>query len=133
MYFFSTGVNAARDAALTFMVGGPETSFIEAKAVLDNMGKNVIHCGAVGNGQVIFFCFFFVLLIIVTVILITVSGPKPAKILTLNLQNKHFLVTNFNHDDLLRYDVMPFFFLSIYCGQKSTPNCRRLNYFLKKF
>lgn len=44
------GVIAARDALLTFMVGG--TKFDEAKKVLENMGKNIIHCGPVGTGQV---------------------------------------------------------------------------------
>uniref|UniRef100_A0A0B6YUP5 3-hydroxyisobutyrate dehydrogenase n=1 Tax=Arion vulgaris TaxID=1028688 RepID=A0A0B6YUP5_9EUPU len=52
----SGGVNAARDAGLTFMVGGPESSFIQAKVILDNMGKNVIHCGAVGTGQAAKIC-----------------------------------------------------------------------------
>jgi len=44
------GVVAARDALLTFMVGGQK--FDEAKKVLENMGKNIIHCGPVGTGQV---------------------------------------------------------------------------------
>lgn len=43
---------AARDALLTFMVGGPAERFEEAKSILDNMGKNVVHCGKVGTGQV---------------------------------------------------------------------------------
>ena len=43
---------AARDALLTFMVGGKEDKFPEAKELLDNMGKNVVHCGKVGTGQV---------------------------------------------------------------------------------
>lgn len=46
------GVVAARDALLTFMVGGPEKYFEQAKALLSNMGKNVVHCGPVGTGQV---------------------------------------------------------------------------------
>jgi len=48
--FCCVGVVAARDALLTFMVGG--SKFDEAKKVLENMGKNVIHCGPVGTGQV---------------------------------------------------------------------------------
>ncbi|GFO24168.1 3-hydroxyisobutyrate dehydrogenase [Plakobranchus ocellatus] len=52
----SGGVNAARDGVLTFMVGGPEGSFAEAKAILDNMGKNIVHCGAVGTGQAAKIC-----------------------------------------------------------------------------
>lgn len=52
----SGGVNAARDALLTFMVGGPEEAFTKAKAVLDKMGKNVVHCGPVGTGQAAKIC-----------------------------------------------------------------------------
>ena len=44
------GVVAARDALLTFMVGGQK--FDDAKKILDNMGKNIVNCGPVGNGQV---------------------------------------------------------------------------------
>jgi len=47
-----TGVNAARDALLTFMVGGPEEAYKKANEYLSVMGKNVVHCGAVGTGQV---------------------------------------------------------------------------------
>ena len=47
-----SGVNVAKQALLTFMVGGPETSFDAAKSILENMGKNVVHCGAVSTGQV---------------------------------------------------------------------------------
>ena len=43
---------AARDALLTFMVGGPEANFEQAKTILSKMGKNVVHCGAGGTGQV---------------------------------------------------------------------------------
>ena len=46
------GVVAARDALLTFMVGGPDSSFEQAKAILSKLGKNVVHCGASGTGQV---------------------------------------------------------------------------------
>lgn len=34
------------------MVGGPESKFEEAKKLLSLMGKNVVHCGPVGTGQV---------------------------------------------------------------------------------
>jgi 6-phosphogluconate dehydrogenase (decarboxylating) len=46
------GVNAARDALLTFMVGGEAKAFERAKEYLNCMGKNVVHCGPAGNGQV---------------------------------------------------------------------------------
>ncbi|XP_060077816.1 3-hydroxyisobutyrate dehydrogenase, mitochondrial-like [Ylistrum balloti] len=52
----SGGVNAARDSVLTFMVGSPDESFERVKALLDCMGKNVVHCGAVGTGQAAKIC-----------------------------------------------------------------------------
>ncbi|CAH1773443.1 unnamed protein product [Owenia fusiformis] len=52
----SGGVNAARDAILTFMVGGPEAEFDAAKDILNNMGKNVVYCGGVGTGEAAKIC-----------------------------------------------------------------------------
>ncbi|KAL8572123.1 hypothetical protein ACOMHN_052920 [Nucella lapillus] len=52
----SGGVNAARDGALTFMVGAPEQVFEQVKELLDKMGKNVVHCGPVGTGQAAKIC-----------------------------------------------------------------------------
>ncbi|XP_041371706.1 3-hydroxyisobutyrate dehydrogenase, mitochondrial-like isoform X2 [Gigantopelta aegis] len=52
----SGGVNAARDAVLTFMVGGTDKAFTDAKLLLDWMGKNIVHCGPVGTGQAAKIC-----------------------------------------------------------------------------
>lgn len=46
------GVGAAKDAGLTFMVGGNEEEFSIAETLLQNMGKNIVYCGSVGTGQV---------------------------------------------------------------------------------
>ena len=47
------GVGGAQAGTLTFMVGADEKAhFEEAAAILKNMGKNIVHCGAVGTGQV---------------------------------------------------------------------------------
>ena len=48
----SGGVAAAEAGSLTFMVGGAKEGFEKAKPILENMGKNVFHAGASGNGQV---------------------------------------------------------------------------------
>lgn len=48
----SGGVVGAKAGTLTFMVGGGEADVDAAKALLDLMGKNVVHCGDVGAGQV---------------------------------------------------------------------------------
>ena len=48
----SGGVTGARDATLTFMVGGTEAEFENSKKVLNGMGKNFFHCGGPGTGEV---------------------------------------------------------------------------------
>jgi 3-hydroxyisobutyrate dehydrogenase len=53
----SGGVGGAEAGTLTFMVGGAESDFEDAKAgVLTAMGKNIVHCGEVGAGQVAKIC-----------------------------------------------------------------------------
>uniref|UniRef100_A0A7S1MGX4 3-hydroxyisobutyrate dehydrogenase n=1 Tax=Neobodo designis TaxID=312471 RepID=A0A7S1MGX4_NEODS len=52
----SGGVNAAAAGTLTFMVGGDDQTFNDAKKVLDAMGKNVVKCGDTGAGQVVKLC-----------------------------------------------------------------------------
>jgi 3-hydroxyisobutyrate dehydrogenase len=49
----SGGSVGARDATLTIMVGGPEDLFEQCRPVLEAMGKNVIHCGENGMGEVV--------------------------------------------------------------------------------
>ncbi|MEO0549685.1 MAG: 3-hydroxyisobutyrate dehydrogenase [Pseudomonadota bacterium] len=48
----SGGVAAAAAGTLTFMVGGDPATFDRAKSTLNAMGKNIVHAGAAGNGQV---------------------------------------------------------------------------------
>jgi 3-hydroxyisobutyrate dehydrogenase len=48
----SGGVAAAEGGTLTFMVGGSEAAFTAAKPFLEKMGKNIVHAGPAGNGQV---------------------------------------------------------------------------------
>ena len=52
----SGGTGGAEAATLTFMVGGELTEFEKAKPILDCMGKNIVHCGGAGNGQVAKIC-----------------------------------------------------------------------------
>jgi len=52
----SGGVVGAENATLTFMVGGSTSSFQRAKELLAYMGKNIVHCGDSGNGQVVKVC-----------------------------------------------------------------------------
>ncbi len=52
----SGGVGGAENATLTFMVGGEAKDFEAARPVLQAMGKNIVHCGGPGNGQVAKIC-----------------------------------------------------------------------------
>ncbi|GLU37378.1 3-hydroxyisobutyrate dehydrogenase [Pseudomonas sp. NBRC 100443] len=48
----SGGTLGAANGTLTFMVGGALDDFERARPVLAGMGKNIVHCGGAGNGQV---------------------------------------------------------------------------------
>ncbi len=52
----SGGTGGAEAGTLTFMVGGEAADFAKAKPILECMGKNIVHCGAAGNGQVAKIC-----------------------------------------------------------------------------
>jgi 3-hydroxyisobutyrate dehydrogenase len=52
----SGGIGGANAGTLTFMVGGSDTAFARAEAVLKNMGKSVIHAGDNGAGQAAKMC-----------------------------------------------------------------------------
>lgn len=52
----SGGTGGAAAGALTFMVGGERVVFEHVKPVLEAMGKNIVHCGDVGTGQVAKIC-----------------------------------------------------------------------------
>ena len=49
----SGGSVGARDATLTIMVGGPADLFQECAPIFEALGRNVIHCGDVGMGEVV--------------------------------------------------------------------------------
>lgn len=52
----SGGVAAAAAGTLTFMCGGNEKAFGNAKAILGDMGQNIFHAGPDGAGQVAKMC-----------------------------------------------------------------------------
>lgn len=52
----SGGTGGAEAGTLTFMVGGEAVDFEKAKPILQCMGKNIVHCGGAGNGQVAKIC-----------------------------------------------------------------------------
>jgi 3-hydroxyisobutyrate dehydrogenase len=52
----SGGVTGADAATLTFMCGGDKAVFDKAKPLLQGMGKNIVHCGGPGFGQVTKIC-----------------------------------------------------------------------------
>ncbi|GAA2439442.1 3-hydroxyisobutyrate dehydrogenase [Streptomyces pulveraceus] len=52
----SGGVVGAEAATLTFMAGGGEVEFTEARPLLEAMGKKAVHCGGPGAGQAAKIC-----------------------------------------------------------------------------
>jgi 3-hydroxyisobutyrate dehydrogenase len=52
----SGGTGGATAGTLTFMVGGSEAAYARVKPVLSAMGKNIVHCGDTGTGQVAKIC-----------------------------------------------------------------------------
>lgn len=52
----SGGTGGAAAGTLTFMVGGSESAYNQVKPVLSAMGKNIVHCGDTGTGQVAKIC-----------------------------------------------------------------------------
>ena len=52
----SGGVAGAQAGTLTFIVGGTENGFNQAKAVLQHVGKNIFHAGKAGDGQMAKIC-----------------------------------------------------------------------------
>jgi 3-hydroxyisobutyrate dehydrogenase len=52
----SGGVAGAQNGTLTFMVGGGQAAFDNAKPILDLMGKSIVHAGGAGNGQAAKIC-----------------------------------------------------------------------------
>lgn len=48
----SGGTGGAQAGTLTFMVGGEDREFAFARPILESMGRNIVHCGGAGNGQV---------------------------------------------------------------------------------
>lgn len=52
----SGGVGGAQGGTLTFMVGGEDAAFAQAKPYLEAMGKTIVHAGGPGNGQAAKIC-----------------------------------------------------------------------------
>ncbi|WP_122870615.1 3-hydroxyisobutyrate dehydrogenase [Pseudomonas viridiflava] len=52
----SGGTGGAQAGTLTFMVGGSPEHFATLKPVLEQMGRNIVHCGEVGTGQIAKIC-----------------------------------------------------------------------------
>lgn len=52
----SGGVKGAIEGTLSIMVGGPAEALERARPVLEAMGKNIVHCGDHGQGQMTKLC-----------------------------------------------------------------------------
>lgn len=52
----SGGDIGAQNGTLTIMVGGDDGDFQTSLPIFQAMGKNIIHCGSIGNGQAVKLC-----------------------------------------------------------------------------
>jgi 3-hydroxyisobutyrate dehydrogenase len=52
----SGGTGGAQAGTLTFMVGASAAHFTTLKPILAQMGKNIVHCGEIGTGQIAKIC-----------------------------------------------------------------------------
>ncbi|MCG6884208.1 MAG: 3-hydroxyisobutyrate dehydrogenase [Silicimonas sp.] len=52
----SGGIGGAEAGTLTFMVGGSDDAFADAKPLFEIMGQKAVHCGPSGNGQAAKIC-----------------------------------------------------------------------------
>ncbi|EHP44551.1 3-hydroxyisobutyrate dehydrogenase [Cupriavidus basilensis OR16] len=52
----SGGTGGAQAGTLTFMVGAEQALFDQLQPVLSGMGRNIVHCGGTGTGQVAKIC-----------------------------------------------------------------------------
>lgn len=64
----SGGTLGAKDGTLTFMVGADAQTFNAIKPVLSLMGKNFVHCGDIGTGQIAKICNNLILAISMTAV-----------------------------------------------------------------
>ena len=52
----SGGTGGAAAGTLTFMAGGSQEAFTQARPILEAMGKKIVHCGEAGAGQAAKIC-----------------------------------------------------------------------------
>jgi 2-hydroxy-3-oxopropionate reductase len=81
----SGGEKGAIDAALSIMVGGSDADFARAKPIFEALGKNIVHVGELGAGQVTKACNQIVVGVTIEAVaealaLAEASGVDPAKV-----------------------------------------------------
>ncbi|MBV8299327.1 MAG: 2-hydroxy-3-oxopropionate reductase [Candidatus Eremiobacteraeota bacterium] len=81
----SGGEKGAIDAALSIMVGGSDEAFARAKPIFEALGKNIVHVGALGAGQVTKACNQIVVGVTIEAVaealaLAEAAGVDPAKV-----------------------------------------------------
>ena len=81
----SGGEKGAIDAALSIMVGGSDEAFERAKPIFEALGKNIVHVGELGAGQVTKACNQIVVGVTIEAVaealaLAELSGVDPSKV-----------------------------------------------------
>ena len=82
----SGGDKGAIAGTLSIMVGGEESDFKRAKPIFEAMGKTIVHCGAIGSGQIVKACNQIVVALVIeavseALVLGSKAGVKPEIIL----------------------------------------------------
>ncbi len=81
----SGGEKGAIDAALSIMIGGSDAAFARAKPIFEALGKNIVHVGELGAGQVTKACNQIVVGVTIEAVaealaLAEASGVDPSKV-----------------------------------------------------
>ena len=81
----SGGEKGAIEATLSIMVGGPEPVFTRVRPVFETLGKNIVHIGGAGAGQVAKACNQIVVALTIqavseALVLAAKAGVDPAKV-----------------------------------------------------
>src|SRR5256886_9606185 len=81
----SGGEKGAIEATLSIMVGGPDSAFTRVRPVLETLGKNIVHIGGPGAGQVTKACNQIVVALTIQAVsealaLAAKAGVDPAKV-----------------------------------------------------
>jgi len=110
----SGGEKGAREGTLTIMVGGASKDFDASLPILRALGKNILHCGGVGAGQIVKACNQILVAAVLeaaseALVLGTKAGVDPAIVLNVIASGYAMKVLDARGPLLLKGDFTPGF------------------------